>query len=246
MKKIMSILPALALCGTGLIASPEASAQVETRDVNGYTLQLVAWQNLVEDVQNVYLIFFSKGKNHKSIPVEELLDTSKNDIKIDWLYYGTKDTPDNYTAKPQSRKDFGNAIKAFFDDGSIADSVLQTQWMVPTRPGVYGLHFSGLMNGATLDETFVCGKASQDPKDGMQCAAERPMTWPGTVEDGYRPNSTVPVIFTPPGEHTVQRPAASGDTAADEANAPIREQMSAVAQQLNPLASRIKALRIGR
>ncbi|MFO1417134.1 MAG: hypothetical protein U1E83_00550 [Methylotetracoccus sp.] len=197
----------LALSAAALLVSPDAAAWYESRDVNGYHLIVTPWQwDLPEDERNHWFIGFTEGEgdDEKPVPAADLTDPTKNKIHAEWLYYGTRDTADNYTKDPLKRLDLGKLQKGLYDDGSVADGVLRSVWMVPTDPGVYGIRLHGLINGAAADELFVCGKATQSSTNAIECVPQRPPTFPGRVEDGYQPNTDGPLVFTPPGEHQVQ------------------------------------------
>jgi hypothetical protein len=50
--------------------------------------------------------------------------------------------------------------------------------VLPTKPGAYGFHFSGMINGIMVDEVFVCGGGTQNADGRSFGCIEKPQKFP--------------------------------------------------------------------
>ncbi|MFO1417131.1 MAG: hypothetical protein U1E83_00535 [Methylotetracoccus sp.] len=237
MKPITSRLLPLAFAAVGLASSNGASAGEELREINGYNVDVIYYYDPpTEDELHTYFLLITDAQGNL-VPAADLGDPNKTRLKAELLYFGTKDTPDNYTAKPLVQKAIGD-VKPYlsFDGITGNDGFMLTEMIRETRPGAYGLRLTGLLNGAAVDEKFVCGKASQDPNASLACVGRVPV-FPGTLQDRYIPNTEEPWTTTPPGEHQVSRAPASGDAPdSDAMQTLVENQLKAVRQKLNPVS----------
>ncbi|MFO1417132.1 MAG: hypothetical protein U1E83_00540 [Methylotetracoccus sp.] len=156
----------------------------EARKVNGYWLfPGFADEPAFEDVMNGPVMFVNDAK-FKPVPVADLSDPKKNDISVEVFYYGQRDSKKNWTAAPIATMKLGKMalFSAFFDGYLVGPK------FVTSKPGGYGFHFTGLMNGKPLDEKFVCQRGSQDlPASYFDCVSGAYVT-PGPRIRGWWPN----------------------------------------------------------
>lgn len=173
----------LAVLAAALASASTASAH-EARKVNGYWLYPgFASEPSFEDVINGPVMYVNDAKQ-KPVSVAELTDPKKNDISVEIFYYGLRDSKKNWTAKPISTMKLGKMTTYKFP----FDGYLVGPEFVTSKPGGYGFHFTGLMNGKPLDEKFVCQRGSQDlPASFFDCVSGAYVT-PGPRIRGWWPN----------------------------------------------------------
>jgi hypothetical protein len=171
---------ALAVLCTAMAFMSSASAH-EGRKLNGYWLYLgFASEPAFEDEINGPVVFVNNLKQ-KPVKLKELNDKSKNDLTVEALYYGLKDTKKNLTAKPKAKISLGKMSGAF-------EGFMQGPQFVASTPGAYGFRVTGLLNGKNVDTTFVCSRGSLNLAYGYFDCVNGPYVAPGPRIRGWWPN----------------------------------------------------------
>lgn len=52
-------------------------------------------------------------------------------------------------------------------------------WFLPTKPGAYGFHIKGMVNGMMIDEVFICRGGSKHPDGRSFGCIDEPQKFPG-------------------------------------------------------------------
>ncbi|WP_455212727.1 hypothetical protein [Kaarinaea lacus] len=52
-------------------------------------------------------------------------------------------------------------------------------WFLPSKPGAYGFHIKGMVNGMMVDEVFICGGGTQNTEGRSFGCIEKPQKFPG-------------------------------------------------------------------